>query len=95
MLLGAKVYDKVPAGTRVYDAVRSGKRRYGKTEDMKEGHIEKGLEVLMNRSDLKAIVDHGERSKAIGMDVMKKMASLENATGKDRVAVVKMIGERA
>lgn len=94
-MLGSKVYDKVPAGARVYEVVQAGKRHFGKTRDMKKGHMEKGLEVLMNRSDLKAIVDHGERSRAISNDVMKKMSSLEQATGKDRVNVIKMIGERA
>ena len=94
-MLGAKVHDKVPAGMRVYDAIHAGKRHFGKTKDVKKGHMEKGLEVLMNRSDLKAIVDPSERSKAIAGDVMKKMASLEQATGKDRVAIIKMIGERA
>jgi hypothetical protein len=36
-----------------------------------------------------------ERSKAMGSDMMKKMSSLQSATGKDSISLLKMIGEKA
>jgi hypothetical protein len=62
---------------------------------MKKDALSKGMEVLLNRSEMKGIVDPTERSVALGRDTMKKMASLESATGKDAMSVLKMIGEKS
>ena len=95
--LGSRSSIKTALGkSHLFEAVAEGKRRFGMTKkDGKKNPIVKGLETLMNRSELKGIVDHTERSKALGDDMMKKMSSLESATGKKAVDVLKMIGERA
>lgn len=96
-MLGSKATHKAAMGkSRLFEAVAHGKRSLGLSKkDEKKDAVTKGLETLMNRSELKGIVDHTERSKALGDDIMKKMSSLESATGKDARAVLKMIGERA
>lgn len=97
-MLGSKSTHKAAMGkSRLFEAAALGKsRHYGLTKDEgKKDPVVKGLETLMNRSELKGIVDNTERSKALGDDVRKKLSSLESATGKDARAVLKMIGERA
>ena len=96
-MLGSRQTNKVAFGkSRLFDAVAHGKRSFGMTKaEEKKDPVVKGLETLMNRSELKGIVDHTERSKALGDDIRKKIASLETATGKEARAVLKMIGERA
>jgi hypothetical protein len=95
--LGSRSFHAIPMGkSRLFEAVAHGKRHYGLAKkDGKKDPVTKGLETLMNRSELKGIVDHTERSKALGDDIMKKMSSLESATGKKATDVLKMIGERA
>jgi hypothetical protein len=95
--LGSRNFRSVAHGkSRLFEAVAQGKRLYGLAKkDGKKDPIVKGLETLMNRSELKGIIDHDERSKSLGADMMKKLSSLEQATGKDARAVLKMIGERA
>lgn len=97
-MLGSKATHKAAMGkSRLFEAATLGKsRHYGlaKKEEKKDAVV-KGLETLMNRSELKGIVDHTERSKALGDDIVRKMSSLESATGKDARAVLKMIGERS
>lgn len=96
-MLGSRNFHSVPHGkSRFIEAVAHGKRHLGMTKkDGKKDPVVKGLETLMNRSELKGIVDHTERSKALGDDITKKMSSLVSATGKDAREVLKMIGERA
>jgi hypothetical protein len=95
--LGSRSFHKTALGkSRLFEAVAHGKRHLGMMKkDGKKDPVVKGLETLMNRSELKGIVDHTERSKALGDDMVKKMASLESATGKGAAEVLKMIGERA
>lgn len=64
----------------------------GQREDKPALH--KGLEMLMNRSMMKGIVDPVERSTALGSDVVRKLGALEGATGKNAVAVLKMLGSK-
>jgi hypothetical protein len=96
-MLGSRSFHQVPVGkSRLFEAVAHGKRHTGLSKkDGKKDPVVKGLETLMNRSELKGIVDHTERSRALGDDIVKKMASLETATGKGAKEVLKMIGERS
>jgi hypothetical protein len=57
-------------------------------------NMEKGLHTLMNRSAMKGIVDPHERSKALGDDVSKKMASMSMAMGRDPVSAIKLLGSK-
>jgi len=96
-MLGSRSFHAIPHGkSRLFEAAAHGKRHFGLTKkEGKKDPMVKGLETLMNRSELKGIVDHNERSKALGDDMTKKISSLESATGKDAREVLKMIGERA
>lgn len=83
-------------GGRKFGAEGHGRRQFqGGEGEGKKDALSKGMEVLMNRSEMKGIVDPTERSVALGRDMMKKMSSLESATGKDAMSVMKMIGEKA
>jgi hypothetical protein len=83
-------------GGRKFGAEGHGQRKFhGGEKEMKKDAMSKGFEVLMNRSEMKGIVDPTERSVALGRDMMKKMSSLEGATGKDAMSVMKMIGEKS
>jgi hypothetical protein len=83
-------------GGRKYGGDGHGVRKFvGEAQARKKDDLSKGMEVMLNRSDMKAIVDPMERSKAMGSDMMRKMASLQSATGKDAITVLKMIGEKA
>jgi hypothetical protein len=95
--LGSRSFHKAGLGkSRLFEAVAHGKRHFGMTKkDGKKDPIVKGMETLLNRSELKGIVDHDERSKSLGADLVKKISSLESATGKGAVEVLKMIGDRA
>ena len=66
-------------------------------ESQREGDkpaLHKGLEMLMNRSVMKGIVDPTERSVAMGADVVKKLGALEQATGKNAVAMLRTLGSK-
>lgn len=96
-MLGSRTFHSAPMGkSRLFDRVahEKGAKSPKKVMDKKDPVV-KGLETLMNRSELKGIVDHNERSKALGDDITKKMRSLETATGKGAREVLKMIGDRA
>lgn len=54
-----------------------------------------GLQMLMNRSDFKGIAEHGDRAMAQSQNVLNKVGALTTATGKDRVDVLKQIGQMA
>ena len=54
-----------------------------------------GLQMLMNRSDFKGIAEHGDRAAAQSSNVLNKIGALTSATGKDRVDVLKQIGQMA
>lgn len=95
MVLGKKSHEQHPAGMRAFIHEASGKRLFGRTKEEGKDHMKKGLETLMNRSELKGIVDHTERSRALGADITKKLTSMENATGKKAADLLKMIGEKA
>jgi hypothetical protein len=56
--------------------------------------LHKGLEMLMNRSVMKGIVDPVERSVALGADVSRKMGALEAATGKSAMEMLKTLGSK-
>jgi len=93
---GVRTFRSESMGGRRFGAEGHGRRKFhGSGEDMKKDALSKGMEVLMNRSEMKGIVDPTERSVALGRDMMKKMAALESATGKDSVSVLKMIGEKS
>lgn len=96
MPMGDRTFRNASMGGRKYGAEGHGVRKFqGGAKDMKKDSLSKGMEVLMNRSEMKGIVDPTERSVALGRDMMKKMASLESATGKDAMSVMKMIGEKS
>jgi len=66
-------------------------------ESQREGDkpaLHKGLEMLMNRSMMKGIVDPVERSVALGNDVVRKMGALESATGKNVLAMLRTLGSK-
>lgn len=94
---GVRTFRSVSMGGRKFGAEGHGQRKFqgGAGEGMKKDALSRGMEVLMNRSEMKGIVDPTERSVAMGRDMMKKMASLESATGKDAMSVMKMIGEKS
>lgn len=95
MPIGDRTFRGATMGGRKFGAEGHGQRKFRSTMDVKKDALSKGMEVLMNRSEMKGIVDPTERSVALGRDMMKKMASLEGATGKDAMSVMKMIGERS
>lgn len=93
---GVRTFRSVSMGGRQFGTEGHGQRRFqGGEKEMKKDALSKGMEVLMNRSEMKGIVDPTERSVALGRDMMKKLSSLESATGKDAVSVMKMIGEKS
>jgi len=95
MPLGVRTFRSESMGGRKFGADGHGQRKFHGGEGMKKDALSKGMEVMMNRSEMKGIVDPTERSVALGRDMMKKMASLESATGKDAMTVLKMIGEKS
>ena len=56
--------------------------------------LHKGMEMLMNRSVMKGIVDPVERSVALGSDVSRKIGALEQATGKSAMEMLKTLGSK-
>jgi len=92
-----RTYRTASMGGRKFGAEGHGVRKFvgGEGQARKKDNLTKGMEVMLNRSDMKAIVDPMERSKAMGSDMMKKMSSLQSATGKDSISLLKMIGEKA
>lgn len=93
---GVRTFRSATMGGRHYGEDGHGQRKFhGGAKEMKKDALSKGMEVLMNRSEMKGIVDPTERSVALGRDMMKKLSSLESATGKDAVSVMKMIGEKS
>lgn len=94
--LGTNTFRGATMGGRKHGENGHGQRRYaGTAEGMKKDALTKGMEVMLNRSEMKGIVDPTERSVAMGRDMTKKLASLEAATGKDAMAVLTMIGEKS
>lgn len=100
MVLGRRAFEaKGVIGKPAFGREGSGTRRYypeAHTMPVKsKDPLHKGLGVMMNRSEMKGIVDPTERTKALGSDISRKLLSLEAATGKDRVDILKTIGQKA
>ena len=101
MVLGRRTFEARGAlGRAHFGKEGSGTRRFepkyvGGTKPPTKDPLHKGLATLMNRSEMKGIVDPTERSKAMGADISRKLVSLEGATGKDRVEILKTIGQKA
>jgi hypothetical protein len=102
MVLGRRTFEARSAlGRPAFGREGSGTRRQGETfiggtkPKASKDPLHKGLTTLMNRSEMKGIVDPTERSKAMGADISRKLVSLEGATGKDRVDILKTIGQKA
>jgi hypothetical protein len=97
MVLGTRKVESAVLGARGHGGKLHGTRHHvGPSGDKKmKTSLEKGVEMLMNRSVMKGIVDPVERSVALGADVSKKMASLETATGKNIMSLLDTLGKRA
>lgn len=97
MVLGSRKVESALLGARGHGGKLHGTRHTASpsgSEKMKTS-VEKGVEMLMNRSVMKGIVDPTERSVALGADVSKKMRSLETATGKNIMSLLDTLGKRA
>ena len=96
MTIGSRTFGGASVGSRKFGGAGFGGRAYmeghNRTKDKSDLH--KGMEMLMNRSVMKGIVDPVERSTAMGADVSRKMGALTAATGKDSVTMLKMLGSK-
>ena len=96
MTFGSKAVEK-----KVLGAASMGRRpnfgghRYFEGQaKMEKPALHKGVEMLMNRSVMKGIVDPVERSVALGADVSRKIGALEQATGKSAMEMLKTLGSK-
>ena len=96
MIIGAKSFDKKVLGASGHGRHPNfGGRKFFEGQARKEKPaLHKGMEMLMNRSVMKGIVDPVERSVALGADVSRKISALEQATGKSSVEMLKMLGSK-
>ena len=52
-----------------------------------------GMERLLNRSPFKGIMDGAERSHALSGDALRKLGSLEAATGKGMLSLIREVAK--
>lgn len=97
-MIGSRSFDKSSAvGARKFSSEGFGGRKYMETRNRAgkdKSDLHRGMEMLMNRSVMKGIVDPVERSTAMGADVSRKMGALSAATGKDPMTMLKTLGSK-
>jgi hypothetical protein len=96
MIIGSRATEKRVMGASGHGRHPNfGGRKFFEGQARKEKPaLHKGMEMLMNRSVMKGIVDPVERSVALGADVSRKMSALEQATGKSAIETLKMLGSK-
>jgi hypothetical protein len=75
-------------------SLTAGSRSFRDVKKRVKTDMERGLELLMNRSAMKGIPDAMERSRGLGEDVAKKLGALQTAMGKSPHLILEDLGKK-